>query len=432
MKNPRLASALAIERVVYRGQQLNRVLEEALADQQTADRRLIAELVNGVTRWFWLLDSYAGSLVARPLKRKDRDVHCLLLTGIYQLEFTRVPTHACVNETVEAVKLLGKSWTGSFLNAVMREFLNNREDHRDGSELDDATRFSHPAWMVDMLKQQWPDHWSKILQANNSKPEMILRVNTSKCSVAEYLETLASHGIAAVADDVSPYGIRLEQRVSVEQLPGFSEALVSVQNSSSQLVAPLMDLEPGHRVLDACSAPGGKLLHMLDTHPQLDSVTAIDIDADRCTGIRQNLDRAGHCASVIHADAARPGDWWNGELFDRILIDAPCSATGIISKHPDIKHHRRPADVEQSIQTQQSLLDALMPLLDPRGKMLYTTCSVLHGENEGQIAFTLKRNPEFAPQVLPDFIGRPTGHGRQRLQGVESGDGFFYAALRRR
>ena len=432
MRDPRLASALAVERVVYQGQQLNRTLDSVLPDHKAADRRLIAELVNGVTRWFWLLDSYAGSLVSRPLRRKDRDVHCLLLTGIYQLEFTRVPPHACVNETVKAVKLLGKSWTGPFLNAVMREFLKNREDHRGGMELDDSIRYSHPLWMVDMLKQQWPDHWSKILQANNSKPEMILRVNTSNCSVAEYLDTLASHDIPAVVDSVSPFGIRLENRVPVEKLPGFNEGVVSVQNSSSQLVAPLMDIQPGHRVLDACSAPGGKLLHMLELYPHLESITAIDIDEDRCADITENLDRAGWNATVIAADATQPDEWWNDEPFDRILIDAPCSATGIISKHPDIKHHRHPDDIERSISLQRKLLSALLPLLGERGKLLYTTCSVLHGENEGQIEYISERNPEFESESLPEITGSPTGNGYQRLQGVDSSDGFFYAALRRR
>lgn len=431
MRNPRLASALAVERVVYQGQQLNRTLDYVLPDHKAADRRLIAELVNGVTRWFWLLDSYASSLVSRPLRRKDRDVHCLLLTGIYQLEFTRVPPHACVNETVKAVKQLGKSWTGPFLNAVMREFLKNREG-RNGLELDDSIRYSHPLWMVDMLKQQWPDHWSKILEANNSKPEMILRVNTSKCSVAEYLDTLASHDIPAVMDNVSHFGIRLEYRVPVDQLPGFDEGVVSVQNSSSQLVAPLMDIQPGHQVLDACSAPGGKLLHMLDSHPHLESVTAIDIDEDRCSAITDNLNRAGRKATVIAADATQPNQWWNGKPFDRILIDAPCSATGIISKHPDIKHHRQPDDIERSMSLQRNLLSALLPLLDKRGKLLYTTCSVLYGENEGQIEYILKRNSEFESESLPEIVGRSTGNGRQRLQGVDSGDGFFYAALRRR
>ena len=431
-KNPRLAAALAIEQVVYRGQQLNRTLDTALSGHAAADKRLIAEIVNGVTRWYWLLDNYADSLMARPLRRKDRDVHCLLLTGLYQLEFNRVPSHACVNETVRAVKDLGKSWASSFLNAVMREFLSNRDEHCDQAELDDSVRYSHPVWMIDMLKQQWPEHWSKILQANNSKPEMYLRVNTSECSVGEYLEILASHDIPAVIDGESPFGIRLQKRVHVEQLPGFAQALVSVQNPASQLVAPLMDIQPGHRVLDACSAPGGKLLHLLELYPHLESITAIDIDEDRCMQIADNLHRAGRSATVIAADATQPGKWWDGKLFDRILIDAPCSATGIISKHPDIKHHRRPEDIEHSVSVQSSLLEALLPLLNQYGKLIYTTCSVLREENQRQVSEVLKRHPEFVAQMLPESLGLHTGNGYQRLQGVNSGDGFFYAVLRHR
>lgn len=431
-KNPRLAAALAIERVVYRGQQLNRTLDTALLGHEAADKRLIAEIVNGVTRWFWLLDSYASSLVARPLRRKDRDLHCLLLTGLYQLEFTRVPPHACVNETVQAVKELGKSWAGPFLNAVMREFLSNRDEHRDQAESDDFVKYSHPPWMVEVLKRQWPDHWSKILQANNSKPEMFLRVSTSECSVGEYLDILASHDIPAVIDSVSPFGIRLQKRVHVDQLPGFGKALVSIQNPASQLVAPLMDIHPGHRVLDACSAPGGKLSHMLDLYPQLESITAVDIDENRCTEIVDNLDRAGQSATVITADATQTDEWWDGKLFDRILIDAPCSATGIISKHPDIKHHRRPEDIEHSVAVQSNLLKALLPLLGRDGKLIYTTCSILHEENEGQVSDLLKRHPELEAEIQPESLGMHTGNGYQRLQGVDHGDGFFYAVLRHR
>ncbi len=431
-KNPRLAAALAVERVVYRGQQLNRTLDTALSGHEAADKRLIAEIVNGVTRWFWLLDSYVSSLVARPLRRKDRDVHSLLLTGLYQLEFTRVPSHACVNETVQAVRELGKSWAGPFLNAVMREFLSNRDEHCEQAESDDSARYSHPAWMIQVLKQQWPDHWSKILQANNSKPEMFLRVNTSECSVREYLDILASHDIPAVVDSVSPFGIRLQKRVHVEQLPEFGRALVSVQNPASQLVAPLMDIQPGHRVLDACSAPGGKLLHMLDLHPSLQSITAVDIDEDRCAEIVDNLERAGRYATVVTADASQPDTWWDGKLFDRILIDAPCSATGIISKHPDIKHHRQTEDIENSVSTQSNLLEALLPLLDEHGKLIYTTCSIFREENEGQVSELLQRYPEFVSEMLPESLGLHTGNGYQRLQGVHDGDGFFYAVLRHR
>lgn len=429
-KNTRLAAALAIERVVYRGQQLNRTLDTTLLGHEVADKRLIAEFVNGVTRWFWLLDSYASSLVARPLRRKDRDVYCLLLTGLYQLEFTRVPPHACVNETVQAVKELGKSWAGPFLNAVMREFLNNRDEHRDQAESDDFVKYSHPPWMVEVLKRQWPDHWSKILQANNSKPEMFLRVNTSECSVGEYLDILANHDIPAQIDSVSPYGIRLQKRVRVEQLPGFGKALVSVQNPTSQLVAPLMDIKPGHRILDACSAPGGKLQHMLELYPHLEFVTAIDIDEDRCAEIAANLTRAGRSAKVIAADASNPDEWWDGSLFDRILIDAPCSATGIISKHPDIKHHRRPEDIVRLASVQSNLLRGLLPLLDSHGKLIYTTCSILHEENERQVSDVLKQHPEFVAETQPESLGLHTGNGYQRLQGVDSGDGFFYSVLK--
>ena len=430
-KNPRLAAAIGIECVVYRGQQINRTLDGLLPDCDVADRGLVAELVNGVVRWFWLLDSYATQLLDRPFKRKDVNVHCILLTGLYQHEFTRVPPHACVNETVNAVKNLGKTWAAPLLNAVMRRFLRDRDRFCEDRNQEDWVRYSHPQWMVEVLKQQWPQHWSKILQANNSKPELSLRVNTRKISVADYLSKLTENDISATADDVSPYGIRLHERVGVEQLEGFAERLVSIQDSSSQLVAPLMDVQPHHRVLDACSSPGGKLSHLLELNPELESVTAIEVDDQRYKALKANMSHAVSKVDFLRVDASRPEDWWDGSPFDRILIDAPCSATGIISKHPDIKHHRRPSDIENLVSTQQSLLEAVLPLLNQNGKVIYTTCSILQEENEHQVANILERHPDLVSEPLPEHLGGSTGHGRQRLQGVDHGEGFYYAAFRR-
>ncbi len=429
--NSRATAALIVHQVIFRGQQLNRTLDRALNRWDAENRPLIAEMVNGVVRWFWLLEFYLEQLLERPMRRKDYDLVCLLCVGIYQLEFMRIPQHASVSETVNATAKMGKSWARGLVNAILRKFLRNR-GQLDLADLNEVARFSHPQWLLDLLRKEWPNEWQTILNANNRKPRMTLRVNIQKTNAADYCLRLKSMGIAASFDCDSPVAIQLEERVRVDKLPGFAHGEVSVQSSASQLASLSMELAPGQRVLDACSAPGGKLLHMLEIEPQLDEIIAIEIDEVRKGEIVDNLQRARMAVKVLTADASRPADWWDGEPFDRILIDAPCSALGVVSKHPDIKHHRRLDDIEQVARQQTQLLNALLPLLKSNGKLLYTTCSILAQENDCQIENVLTSHADLVSEPLPPVLGQPTRFGRQRLQNEQGGDGFYYAKISRR
>jgi len=428
-KNPRTIAALAIFHVVFRGRQMNRVLERALGQANSENRGIITEVTYGVVRWFWLLEYELNQLLARPVRRKDQDVLCLLCVGLYQLKFLRIPQYACVSETVDATADLGKPWARGLVNAVLRKYLSSKDQFKSNGLTDDC-RYSHPQWIVDLIKQEWPEYWEEILHANNCRPKMTLRLNVNKTGVSEYLDLLKENHILASVDQTSPVALQLEKRVSVENLPGFSNGVVSVQSSASQLAALSMELAPGQRVLDACSAPGGKLVHMLEIEPELGGIVAIDIDQARTAEIVDNLSRVQNDAQVITADAARPDEWWDGKPFDRILVDAPCSALGVVSKHPDIKHHRKPADIDRVVEQQRHLLEGLLPLLNRNGKILYTTCSILARENDGQIEAVLHNHPNISIDQLPPSLGHQTRFGRQRLQDNSGGDGFYYARLK--
>ena len=428
-KNPRTIAALAILHVVFRGRQLNRVLEHALDQANSENRGIITEVTYGVVRWFWLLEHELNQLLARPVRRKDQDVLCLLCVGLYQLKFLRIPQYACVSETVDATADLGKPWARGLVNAVLRKYLSS-EDQLKSNSLADDCRYSHPQWIVDLIKQEWPEYWEEILHANNCRPKMTLRLNVNKTGVSEYLDLLKDNHILASVDQTSPVALQLEKRIGVENLPGFNKGVVSVQSSASQLAALSMELAPGQRVLDACSAPGGKLVHMLEIEPELEEIVAIDIDQARTAEIVDNLSRVQNDAQVITADAAHPDEWWDGKPFDRILVDAPCSALGVVSKHPDIKHHRKPADIDRVVEQQRHLLEGLLPLLNRNGKLLYTTCSILARENDDQIEAVLRNHPNFSIDQLPPSLGHQTRFGRQRLQDNAGGDGFYYARLK--
>ena len=423
----RACAAKVVQHTIFGGRNLSTMLHPLQDQHSVADCRLITEIASGVVRWFWRLEEILKNLLRKPLRRKDRDVYCLLLVGIYQLQSMRVPHYAAVSSTVEAVQLLNKSWARSLVNAVLRRYLSEpAKFDADASSL--QSQYSHPFWMIEIIKQDWPQLWSEVLVANNEKPVMTLRVNLAKLDLEQYLERLEQNGIEATPDPSTPTAIKLARRVDVNILPGFGQGVVSVQGLASQWVVPSMELADGQRVLDACSAPGGKLLHILEAAPQLAEVVAIDIAKARTGEIVDNLARAGSTATVMTADASRPDDWWDGKPFDRILIDAPCSAFGVISKHPDIKHHRKPDDIERLVLQQSRLIDALLPLLSNNGKLLYTTCSILARENDDQIERALQRH-RVVCDSLPATCGRATRFGRQRLPGPAGCDGFYYSRL---
>ena len=428
--NPRAVAAKVIRDVVGSGAPLNdALLQNSGSLSNPADQPLVQELSYGVLRWWFRLQEMAGALLQKPLKSKDLDVFCLLLVGLYQLQYTRIPPHAAVSETVAAVRQLNKRWADKLLNAVLRRLLRQTIAEQAFSE---QAENAHPAWLLDKLHSAWPSQWLAVCEANNQRPPMSLRVNRQKTSREEYLGQLLQNGMLATLAESAPLGIVLDQAVNVERLPGFAQGLVSVQDVAAQLAAPLLQVESGQRVLDVCAAPGGKTAHILETAPQLAELLALDIDAQRLQRVGENLERLQLSARVLCGDATDPAAWWDGVGFDRILLDAPCSATGVIRRHPDIKVLRHARDVTRVCVLQQQILEAIWPLLKPGGMLLYATCSVLPEENEAQIAWFVERNHNACYQSIDASWGQQRPFGRQIFPGEHNMDGFYYARITKR
>ena len=438
--NARSLAASAVRSVLQNGRSLSQSLPPVLAQAAASDRPLVQELAYGVLRWRFRLDALLDQLLTRPLKAKDQDLGCLLRVGLYQLAHTEIAEHAAVHETVDAVRATGKAWAVPMANAVLRGYLRRRDALSAIIDQQPAARFAHPAWFLDAARTDWPDDWEQILTANNARPPMVLRVNTQRTTLGDYRQALIAEGLTPTRLNHADTALWLPEPVPVDRLPGFMEGAVSVQDAAAQLAAPLPNAVPGMRVLDACAAPGGKTAHILERTPGLAEVVALDVDAARAERIVENLRRLNLRAQVVVGDAVRPDDWWDGQAFERILLDAPCSATGVIRRHPDIKSLRRARDIDALAFTQAQLLGALWPLLAPGGMLLYATCSVLRRENEQQIDAFLQRHADAGQHDLQGTWGRPVRQGRQLLPGdgdasVDSSasmDGFYYAGLIKR
>ncbi|HEY9183554.1 MAG TPA: 16S rRNA (cytosine(967)-C(5))-methyltransferase RsmB [Gammaproteobacteria bacterium] len=387
------------------------------------DQPLLAALVYGALRWHHRLEWQCGRLLTRPLQKSETELAALLRIGILQLEELRIPAHAAVSATVDAVTLLGSRHAAGLVNAVLRRFQREREQLTRAEAQPLEARFSHPQWIIEALRRDYPQHWAAILDANNAPPPMWLRVNALRTTRAEYLAKLEQSGMKGTAGDVDS-AVRLEEPVTVAALPGFAAGEVSVQDLSAQRAAQLLDLKAGQRVLDACAAPGGKTGHILEIAAGQCEVWAVERDPARLTMVRENLERLGVSARLVAGDATAPKDWWDGTPFDRILLDAPCSALGVIRRHPDIKLLRRPADVDRVVALQAKMLGALWPLVAPGGLLLYATCTLLKRENDQQIEAFRSLEPTIDPE--------PTSTTRcQLLTGEAEGDGFYYAWLRK-
>jgi 16S rRNA (cytosine967-C5)-methyltransferase len=427
---PRSAAALVIQRVIQ-GQSLNTAFVDISKRLDETQRPLFQQLTYGVIRWFFALESILQQLLSKPLKTKDADVQALLLVGIYQLRSLRIPDHAALSETVNASKRLNKQWASGLINACLRNYQRQQKTLEETLAEQTVTEYAHPAWLIEKYQADWPDLWQDILSANNQQPPMMLRVNSREYSQSEYLELLEKATIPGIAIENCPQGILLEQACDVFALPGFVEGAVSVQDGAAQQVVDLLDLQPNQRILDACSAPGGKTCHILERFPN-NEVIAVDISQERLKQVEENLSRLNLSANCLAADASNPQNWWNGEQFDRILIDAPCTGSGVIRRHPDIKLLRKAEDIEQLVRQQQALLDNLWPLLKPDGLLIYTTCSALKQENELQIEAFLQRQPEAMEQLPSRAPARRVSFGYQLLPGDNHLDGFYYACLRHR
>jgi 16S rRNA (cytosine967-C5)-methyltransferase len=408
-----------------------RVLEERVAADDllpaagvaARDQSLVAALVFGALRWHYRLEWQASRLLARPLKQGQVELAALLHIGLLQLQELRIPEHAAVSATVDAAAVLGLRSAGGLVNAVLRRFLREREQIvRDGQRMDEA-RFAHPRWLVEALRADYPTEWQAVLDANNAPAPMWLRVNVLRTTRAAYLDALAAAGLSATADADVASAVRLAEPAAVEALPGFATGDVSVQDLSAQRAAALLELQPRQRVLDACAAPGGKTCHILEELRGDGEVWAVERDAARLDLARDNLRRLDLSATLVAGDATTPAQWWDGRAFDRILIDAPCSATGVIRRHPDIKILRRPADVERAVALQAKLLRALWPLLAPGGRLVYATCSVLRRENDEQVAAFRAAEATIEPTARVASL--------QLLPEEARGDGFYYAWLQK-
>lgn len=427
--NPRLAAAKALAAVLSGKASLNSSLPTQLDKVEDRDRGFTQDLAFGTARWQPRLSALAEKLLQKPFKAADADVEALLLVGLYQLLYTRVPAHAAIGETVGCADKLKKPWAKGLLNAVLRNAQRESETIFAELERDPVVRTAHPRWLQKSLKAFWPEQWEAICAANNAHPPMILRVNRRHHSRDAYLALLGEAGIAATPCAYSRDGIVLEAAADVRSLPGFAEGWISVQDEAAQLAADLLDLAPEQRVLDACCAPGGKTCHILEAEPALAGVVAVDLEAKRLVRVKENLERLGLDAELIAADGRDIDKWWDGKPFQRILLDAPCSATGVIRRHPDIKLTRQPDDIVALAQLQGELLDAMWKTLEVGGILLYATCSTLPTENTEVIAAFLERTPGARELDLATAAGIKQPHGRQLLAQQGGHDGFYYAKL---
>ncbi|MGM0571063.1 16S rRNA (cytosine(967)-C(5))-methyltransferase RsmB [Marinobacter sp.] len=422
---PLRAVAAQVIQAVEQGESLSQCLPRTTADLDPDLRPQLQALCYGTCRWFHRLDAELNGRLRKPLRKQDRVIHHLMLVALFQLRFSDNATYAILNETVEACKSLGKTPLAGLVNGVLRAA------EREGAPepATDEARFSHPGWMVEKLRHNWPDHWSAILDANNVQAPMTLRVNTLHGSREDYLERLGEAGIPGQATRFAPHGIQLGRPVPVDLLPGFADGDASVQDEAAQLCTQWLQPEPGQRILDACAAPGGKTCAILEAADNQAEVVAIDESAERLPRIQENLDRLGLSATLKQADAGDTDSWWDGTLFDRILLDVPCSATGVIRRHPDIKLLRRETDITPLAGIQSGLLRSLWATLRPGGRLVYATCSVFPQENSRIIRRFLAQQADASLLPADAAWGLDTGYGRQLLPDPQSHDGFFYACL---
>ena len=430
--NARVIAAEAINTIIQKQRTLSAVLPELR--KSARDQAWAQELTYGTLRWYHRLNVILNLLLTKPLSKKDGDVHCLLLIGLYQLLYTRVPTHAAVSETVEATRILKKSWAAALVNKILRRWLREKNSLLTQVDASIEGRYSHPTWLIASLQKTWPADWEKIVYANNDHPPMILRVNHQRISRADYLKLLQTESVIGHALAPLPEAVQLEHPMPAEKLPGFSQGFIYIQDIASQFAAHLLDVKAHQRVLDACAAPGGKTTHILELEPHLKKLVAIDKDPLRLQKIPHNVDRLQlphDNLQLILAEAENTTFWWTGEPFDRILLDAPCSATGVIRRHPDIKLSRQASDIALYANRQLKLLKALWPLLSPGGQLLYSTCSILREENENvvQSFVSQQRDAKILPMSLP--MGRAVSIGHQILPSESGADGFYYALLRK-
>lgn len=428
-QSPRLLAIKALGEVLDEGKFLS---DCAALKDDDSNRNLpqARHLAYGVLRWLVALAWLEAQLLDKPLKQKDRDISRLIWLGLFQLWQDSTPDHAAINETTECARSLGKTWAVNMINAVLRRF--QREQATLLEQLSKTPeQLAHPPWLLAATNRDWPEQWQGILEANNASAPLWLRVNTQRITREDLVATLSAAGFNCEPGEHAPQALLVSPAAAVKDLPGLQEGYFSVQDAAAQLAAQLLDAEPGMRVLDACAAPGGKTCHLLERVPGIE-LTAVERYANRLQRVQENLDRLGLNCQLVAADATDSSHWWDGKPYDRILLDAPCSASGVIRRHPEIRHLRDPDQVREAIATQYGLLQQLWPLLVVGGKLLYATCSFFVDENSNQIKRFISEHADAEDLPIPAAWGLAQTYGRQILPGEQNMDGFYYACLRKR
>ncbi|MGY6553628.1 MAG: 16S rRNA (cytosine(967)-C(5))-methyltransferase RsmB [Wenzhouxiangella sp.] len=426
---PRLLAARAAAAVLDRGESLDARFAEYAELDEARDRALARRLVHLLMRDWPSANGLVGLLLERQPARRDRLVHFILALAVAELREAREPPHAVVHSAVEAARLGGLRHLSGLVNGVLRTYLRQADELARRLPQDAVHQYGYPAWLIEHLRRDWPQQWEQMLAAGNQAPPLWLRVNRRHWSRETARVSLAGADIEAEAPPDLEDALRLAHRVAIRDLPGFADGSLSVQDGAAQLAADYLQLEPGQRVLDACAAPGGKAAHILE-RADVD-LTAVELDAERLVRTEATLQRLKLSARLVQGDAADPEAWWDGQGFDRILIDAPCSATGVIRRHPDIRWLRRPADINHLVELQRRLLTALWPLLKPGGILVYVTCSILKAENVRQAQHFVETHADARVVEHARLPGLAQDPGRQILPGEAGMDGFYHLAVER-
>ncbi|HEX7813976.1 16S rRNA (cytosine(967)-C(5))-methyltransferase RsmB [Dyella sp.] len=430
MNDTRALAAQALAEVALRGASLREVMERQaprLADSR--DRALLMALVSDGSRWWLRFDAALDRLLERPLRDKEPRIHALLVLGLVQLEILQLPAYAAVAATVQAARELKRPQLAGLVNAVLRRWQREREQHLAALDAQPRTRHAHPAWLARAIARDWPEQADAVMAADNLEPPLMLRANARRGTRDALIEALRAAGYEAQPHAWLRDGIVLPHSTDVTRMPGFAEGLFAVQDGAAQIAADILDAQHGQRVLDACAAPGGKACHVLERADV--ALTAVEFDAARTARIRQNLERLGLQASLVTGDAGDPSAWWDGKPFDRILIDAPCSATGVLRRRPDVRLHRRDTDVATLAAQQKRILDGVWPTLAPGGRLVYITCSLLRAENEAVVQGWLAEHTDARVVSLELPVGQAAAIGWQVLPGDGDLDGMYYAVLER-
>ena len=432
----RAKAAIVVDQVVKKGRSLDRAMDKGNLDKDNIEKSLFMVICYGTIRHYWELQADLNKYISRPIKKKDSVIENLIISGLFQIKYTRIPAHAAVTQTVEASKYLKKQNLSAFVNAVLRKYLRSKESAIKHS--DEEAIYNHPQWLLDYFKEDWPDHWQEISKNNNIQAPMWLRVNCKKTETKQYLTAIAESLNKSPKETgyIGDLGcsICLNDPIAVNLLPNFERGFATVQDGAAQIAAQVLLDGRGGKILDACAAPGGKTGHLLEIIDDNSSVTAIDIDPKRTEIINANLERLGLTANIISADILDTTKWWNSELYDLILLDAPCSSTGVIRRHPDIKHLKRKQDIDNLNVLQSRIIKSLWSLLKPGGHLLYVTCSILKKENDLVIKYFLKNNLDASKKNLLlnnniNDVMLKTEFGYQLLPGTRGMDGFYFSLL---